>query len=322
MSFHTALTNSSNQLEEQIVNHSIWMNQRPKDGRNYRPTIIEDVANVLTHGIFILPCIWMGCMLYSLSNSQSQSFTAVLYGGALVQLLTCSTVHHLMSLCGHSSSLIGKLAHVGDRVAIFIFIAASYTPWLVLRSYGAVNPRALVQLLTCSTVHHLMSLCGHSSSLIGKLAHVGDRVAIFIFIAASYTPWLVLRSYGAVNPQTVLWIIWAIVVIGLFIQVFYHDEYQNAEVLLYVAVGIGPSAVIIESICFNGWKELAFGGAMYIFGVIFYKLDGIMPFAHAVWHLFVITGALTHYYAIYTNLYKNSSLCVTTKPFFLEALGF
>ena len=59
----------------------IWMNKRPKDGKNYRPTLIEDVANVLTHGVFILPCIWMGLMLYNLSMSQSQSFTAILYGG-------------------------------------------------------------------------------------------------------------------------------------------------------------------------------------------------------------------------------------------------
>jgi len=243
-------------------NQNMWMNIRPKDGKNYRPTRIEDVANVLTHGIFILPCVWMGCLLYSLSSSQGQFLSAVLYGGALVQLLTCSTLHHLMSLCGRSSSKIGKLAHVGDRVAIFIFIAASYTPWLML------------------------------------------------------------RNYGAVDPKSVLWIIWIAVVVGLIIQVFYHDEYQNAEVLLYIAVGVGPSAVVIESICFNGWRELAFGGAMYIFGVVFYKLDGIMPFAHAVWHLFVVVGALAHYYAIYTNLYKNITLCDTIKPWPLEAMGF
>ena len=64
----------------------------------------------------------------------------LIVSGALVQLLLFSTFHHLLSLLGHNKSKMGKVAHVGDRVAIFIFIAASYTPWLVLRNYVALDP--------------------------------------------------------------------------------------------------------------------------------------------------------------------------------------
>ena len=47
-----------------------------------------------------------------------------------------------------------------------------------------------------------------------------------------------------------------------------------------------------------GVHELAIGGVIYVSGVVFFKLDGVVPFAHAIWHVFVGLGALAHFYAI------------------------
>lgn len=52
----------------------------------------------------------------------------------------------------------------------------------------------------------------------------------------------------------------------------------------------------------TGLTELAIGGGFYVIGVIFFKADGIVPFAHAIWHLFVCIGASIHYYAIFNYL--------------------
>jgi monocyte-to-macrophage differentiation protein len=50
-------------------------------------------------------------------------------------------------------------------------------------------------------------------------------------------------------------------------------------------------------------KELALGGAFYVLGVPLFKCDGRIPFAHALWHLFVVCGAACHFYAVLTSLY-------------------
>lgn len=51
----------------------------------------------------------------------------------------------------------------------------------------------------------------------------------------------------------------------------------------------------------SGIYELFLGGLSFITGVVFFTSDGVIPFAHAIWHLFVLVGTMFHFYAI--NLY-------------------
>lgn len=69
-------------------------------------------------------------------------------------------------------------------------------------------------------------------------------------------------------------------------------------------MGVGPSLVLI----LNGHEfegvEVQVGGILYLVGIFFFKADGKIPFAHAIWHLFVVVAAFVHYYAILKYLYS------------------
>lgn len=72
-------------------------------------------------------------------------------------------------------------------------------------------------------------------------------------------------------------------------------------------MGAVPAFVILSMVERAGVCELAVGGVFYVVGVVFFKSDGLVPFAHAIWHLFVAAGASVHYYAIWRYLYLPES---------------
>lgn len=84
----------------------------------------------------------------------------------------------------------------------------------------------------------------------------------------------------------------------------FHERYRCLETIFYVVMGVGPSVVIIlwgED--FPGLTEVKVGGFVYLSGIAFFKADGFIPFAHAIWHLFVAMAAAFHYFAILNYLY-------------------
>lgn len=78
----------------------------------------------------------------------------------------------------------------------------------------------------------------------------------------------------------------------------YQMTYLNKTVWLYY-VFTQPDR--------EGVLELSMGGVFYCLGVVFFKSDGLIPFAHAIWHVFVAIGAAIHYYAIWKYLYATGS---------------
>lgn len=62
---------------------------------------------------------------------------------------------------------------------------------------------------------------------------------------------------------------------------------------------------------------MMYGGIVYLVGVIFFKMDGIIPFAHAIWHLFVLIGTL----ADSNSQYKASGATIHTYAVYCFLLG-
>ncbi|GFV99684.1 monocyte to macrophage differentiation factor 2 [Trichonephila clavipes] len=82
----------------------------------------------------------------------------------------------------------------------------------------------------------------------------------------------------------------------------YFYKYKTLETLFYLIIGITPGYAWFYVREKSGLWELCIGGVVYITGVMFFKCDGRIPCAHAIWHLFVNIGATIHFYAVYTHL--------------------
>lgn len=128
---------------------------------------------------------------------------------------------------------------------------------------------------------------------------------IYIFIAGSYFPWLSLGDPAhPIICSVFKWAIWVLAALGILYQQLYHEKFKTLETIFYVFMGLGPSMVILlYGHEFVGMTELKLGGLFYLIGVGFFKSDGLIPFAHAIWHLFVVCAASVHYYAILNYLY-------------------
>ncbi|XP_020864083.1 monocyte to macrophage differentiation factor 2 [Phascolarctos cinereus] len=165
----------------------------------------------------------------------------------------------------------------------------------------------LCGLFVVSTIFHTISWKKRHLRMVEHCLHMFDRMVIYFFIAASYAPWLNLRELGPWAAH-MRWIVWIMASVGTIYVFFFHERYKLVELLCYVVMGFFPALVILSMPNTDGILELMTGGVFYCFGMVFFKSDGRIPFAHAIWHLFVAFGAGTHYYAIWRYLYQPNTL--------------
>lgn len=178
----------------------------------------------------------------------------------------------------------------------YCLIKSATTP----EQYGAatVYSCVLVGLFSVSTFFHIVAARG-KDSLIRDLLHRGDRAMIYLFIAGSYTPWLTLKAYDSNGWSVQLnWVIWILATLGIIYQQIFHERYKWLETTIYMTVALAPSLAVFEMKEDTGVAELQHGGAIYLIGVVFFKLDGRLPLAHAIWHLHVVVASMIHYYAV------------------------
>ncbi|XP_071876336.1 monocyte to macrophage differentiation factor 2 isoform X3 [Bombus fervidus] len=225
-----------------------WMNPPACSNEAYIPTSVEHMANVATHGIWVLPSVIGSLELVRRSLTWTQLVSAYVYGTSLILIFTVSTCFHGVHYCINSRHLKETL-HRCDRAMIYIFIAASYFPWL-------------------------------------NVDHFPNDELLF----------------------TMRYAVWIMAILGIVYQQIFHEQYKMLETIFYLIIGIGPSYAIINAYHQYNITELKLGGLFYIFGIGFFKSDGRIPCAHAIWHLFVAVAAGFHYYAILNHVFPAVSL--------------
>ena len=156
--------------------------------------------------------------------------------------------------------------------------------------YGA----SLIILYMASTLYH-----SFQHPPVKRVFRVIDHACVFLLIAGTYTPFLLLGIRGAWR-WTLLIIIWGLAILGVSLKILFPHRFHKLFVLMYILMG-WLSVVMFKEMLANlpvgGVVWLAVGGVVYTVGVIFYALKKI-PYMHAVWHVFVLGGSACHYFAV------------------------
>ncbi|MEM7030314.1 MAG: hemolysin III family protein [Chloroflexota bacterium] len=156
--------------------------------------------------------------------------------------------------------------------------------------YGAT----LILLYMASTLYH-----SFQHPKVKRVFRIMDHAAIYLLIAGTYTPFLLVGMRG-VWGWTLLVIIWSLALTGVGLKVVFVNRFSNVTTATYLLMGWFVLVAIRElwlSIGTGGIVWLAIGGVSYTVGVIFYSMEKTR-YTHAVWHLFVLGGSLCHYFAV------------------------
>lgn len=151
---------------------------------------------------------------------------------------------------------------------------------------------------------YLASVVYHTSLAIDlpwkKAGEVLDHSAIYLLIAGTYTPFLMV-SVGGVAGWSMLALIWSLALAGVFYKVFFYYGSDLLSTLAYIAMGWLIMLVVKPLYLSIGWSGvgmIVLGGILYSCGAWFYLNDQRFRFAHALWHIFVLGGSFCHYIAI------------------------
>jgi len=183
-----------------------------------------------------------------------------------------------------------------------VFLCISANSPLELAAY-IIYGLSLILLLSTSATYHLIS--DHKLKLIAALRKV-DHAMIFVLIAGSYTP--VMARCFRDNPflmKLSLSLMWAIVIVGIILKIFFTGRFRWLSTILYIALGWVALLVIVPL-----WKALGFwgmfwmfaGGVAYTTGAVMYalkkpKMAKNFGF-HDLFHILVLVGAACHYVLI------------------------
>jgi hemolysin III len=190
----------------------------------------------------------------------------------------------------------GALVGLAAGAILVVLAVGTGDPYMIVGvSIFAVS---LLTLYVASTLYHAT----RSPALKARLK-VLDHGAIFVLIAGTYTPFMLGGLRGGWG-WSLFGVVWGLAVVGVVLKIWLTGRFQLLSTLIYVAMGwmvvIGavPVARALDTATLL-W--LAAGGVIYTAGTVAYHARRL-PYAHAVWHLFVLGGSACHVVAVATLL--------------------
>lgn len=205
---------------------------------------------------------------------------------------------------------LNSISHlVGAVFALFAFIAllsvSIHTGEPVVIVGFGVFGFTLVLLYTMSTLYH-----SFKPSKIKQLFKLFDHISIYLLIAGTYTPIMLVSMQGTADGWKILSAAWSLALIGILSEIFLSGRtIKVVQIIIYLAMGwlcVLDIENLKAALPAMGYFWLLVGGITYTLGIIFYIIDkiklpnppSVMKHAHGIWHFFVIAGSLAHFIAV------------------------
>ncbi|MGC9453222.1 MAG: PAQR family membrane homeostasis protein TrhA [Oceanipulchritudo sp.] len=191
---------------------------------------------------------------------------------------------------------LGAALSVAGLVVAVVLASLRTDAWLItaVSIYGST----LIILHLSSTLYH------SARSLKWKKVFLSaDHSSIYLLIAGTYTPFCLGPMRGAAG-WTLFGIIWGLAVVGVLREWIRPRRGTWLSTAIYLAMGWLVLAFLyplVKSVTTLALVFLLTGGILYSIGVLFYCWHSLR-FHHAIWHSFVMAGALFQFLAVLTLL--------------------
>lgn len=199
------------------------------------------------------------------------------------ELIADGIVHGI----GLSAALIG--------VTALIFYA---TLWSTSGQLAAacIYSIGLVLTLSVSFLYNLYPICRMKLYL-----RRVDHSAIFVLIAATYTPFL-QRGWDDPFLFWMLFGIWTVAFAGIAMKCLLPLRFDRLAILLYLTMGWGgilAARSLFTALSTTTLVLIIVGGVIYSAGIVFHVWERLR-YQNAIWHGFVVAGSAVHYSAVVT----------------------
>lgn len=187
---------------------------------------------------------------------------------------------------------VGVLFGVAVLCLLVVFSALNKGAWEVVSCsvYGAT----FILLYLCSTLYHAAQ-----NPRTKRVLKVIDHSAIYLLIAGTYTPFAMASLRGPLG-WSIFGIIWGCALLGITFKIFFTGRFKAVSLTSYLVMGWACIFVLKQLYMELGGLGFIFfgvGGLCYTLGAVFYAWKSL-PWSHAVWHLFVLAGSLSHFFSI------------------------
>lgn len=200
-----------------------------------------------------------------------------------------SVVEEIINASTHGFGILLSIVGLAVLVA---FASIDGSP--VLITSCAIFGGTLIFAYSSSTLYHAIT-----NENVKQIFRQFDHAAIYLLIAGTYTP-IVLVLLEPTWGWTIFAIIWTTAIVGVILKFVFPHRFKKLSVALYLIMGwfvVIAIKQLMENMDSGGLWLMLIGGLFYSVGVIFYVWKSL-PYNHAIWHLFVLGGSISHYFMV------------------------